>query len=39
MKQNQFKKLIEYIDAAIDNGKIDGVDGFYETVAKHNKYV
>jgi len=34
MKQNQFKKLIEYIDAAIDNG-MAGHDGLHESVYKH----
>ena len=37
MTQDQFKKLIEYIDAAIDKS-IAGHDGLNESVAKHNKY-
>lgn len=37
MKQDQFNKLIEYIDAAIDKG-MAGHDGLHESVAKHNKY-
>ena len=37
MTKDQFNKLIEYIDAAIDKG-MAGHDGLHESVAKHRKY-